>query len=133
MPAFAFDNNGSFTNATNLTVGANGTNNYVIHNSTGSATVITIDIGNNITDATITKVTGERINLMGSNAENRVDIDGDESFYLTITNGAGAAAAWRVAAGQTYHGLSAKRGRGHTTVPALNTVVAATNIVVATI
>ncbi len=129
MPAYQFNTSGVVANTTNITLSAAGTVNYVIKNNTGSAALVEIDRGTGFTVFTITRNTGAQ-EVLSVTGANFIDLNGDESVFLTITGTSGA--GWRVNAADTKHGLSAGRGRGHTTT-ALNTSVGGNSIIVATI
>ena len=114
MPRFTFDNEGAFTNATNITVAAGATDSYLVLNSSGSAVDIDIQVGTQaFNSGQVLRVSGVPITL--ATGANNLRLDADEVIDVSLTASAGTdTLSWRVATAQSAHGLSVKRGTGHT-------------------
>ena len=120
MPRFTFDNAGAFTNAAsnNITITAVAGNtvsaDYLVYNYSGSSVDIELDIGaQGFDSAQYIRSTGSVETL--TTGATTVRLDADEVIDLNVTAAAGTDdLSWRIGEGQSAHGISVKRGTGHT-------------------
>ena len=114
MPSYSFDNDGKFTNGTNVTIAANLDEvTYVIYNYSGSAVDLSIELATTLTTRNLVRSSGKTEVLAVS--LDSFKMDADEVALIDLGKaGTTGAVTWRISEGETVHGLSAKSGTGHT-------------------
>ena len=114
MPSYDFDNDGKFTNGTNETIAANIDEvTYVIYNYSGSAVDLSIELAATLTTRNLVRASGRTTEI--ATLLDSFKMDADEVALIVLGKAANTGSVtWRISEGETVHGLSAKRGTGHT-------------------
>ena len=116
MPAYTFNNDGEFTNPSsgNITLAAAlDAASYIIYNYSGSAVDLSIELAPNFTTTDLVRSSGKTEEL--ATVLDTFKMDADEVVLLRLAKAnATGDLTWRISEGATTHGLSAKRGTGHT-------------------